>query len=85
LQLKPMAWQVLEGKPPYDVRSAQLAEQKLYLQGQLVKVPADVNSMRLIPTQVLPPAPVAAPAPAASPAPEPSANPAPPVTASPDA
>ena len=85
LQLKPMAWQVLEGKPPYDVRSAQLAEQKLYLQGQLVKVPADTNSMRLIPTQVLPPAPVAAPAPAASPAPEPSANPSPPVTASPDA
>ncbi len=85
LQLKPMAWQVVEGKPPYDVRSSRLAEQKLYLQGQLVKVPVDVNSMRLIPTQVLPPSPVAAPAPAASPAPEPSANPAPPVPASPDA
>ena len=80
LQLKPMTWQVLAGKPPYDVRSTQLAEHKLYLQGQLVKVPADANAMRLIPTQTPPPAPAAAPAVAPSPAP--SATPAP---ASPDA
>ena len=84
LQLKPMTWQVLAGKPPYDVRSTQLAEQKLYLQGQQVKVPADVNSLRLIPTQVLPPAPATAPAPAAAPEPAPSPNPAPPAPASPD-
>ena len=82
LQLKPMTWQVLAGKPPYDVRSTQLAEQKLYLQGQLVKVPADANAMRLIPTQALPPAPAVAPAPSAAPAPAPSAAPTP---ASPDA
>lgn len=77
LQLKPMTWQVLAGKPPYEVRSAQLSEQKLYLQGQLVKVPADANSMRLIPTQTLPPAPAVPSAPEAAPAPAPSANPAP--------
>jgi transcriptional regulator with XRE-family HTH domain len=82
LQLKPMTWQVLAGKPPYDVRSTQLAEHKLYLQGQLVKVPTDANAMRLIPTQVPPPAPAAAPAPSAAPAPAPSTTPAP---ASPDA
>ena len=82
LQLKPMTWQVLAGKPPYDVRSTQLAEHKLYLQGQLVKVPADANAMRLIPTQAPPPAPAVAPAPSAAPAPAPSTTPAP---ASPDA
>jgi len=82
LQLKPMTWQVLAGKPPYDVRSTQLAEHKLYLQGQLVKVPADANAMRLIPTQALPPAPAVAPAPSAAPAPAPATTPTP---ASPDA
>jgi hypothetical protein len=82
LQLKPMTWQVLAGKPPYDVRSTQLAEHKLYLQGQLVKVPADANAMRLIPTQAPPPAPAVAPAPSAAPAPAPATTPAP---ASPDA
>ena len=82
LQLKPMTWPVLAGKPPYDVRSTQLSEHKLYLQGQLVKVPADANAMRLIPTQALPPAPAVAPAPSATPAPAPSAAPTP---ASPDA
>ncbi|MEO0314145.1 MAG: hypothetical protein RI928_601 [Pseudomonadota bacterium] len=81
LQLKPMTWQILAGKPPYDVRSTQLAEHKLYLQGQLVKVPANANTMRLIPTQALPPAPAAAPAPSEAP----SATPAPAATASPDA
>lgn len=85
LQLKPMTWQVLAGKPPYDVRSTQLAEHKLYLQGQLVNVPADAKTMRLIPTQNLPPAPAVAPAPSAAPPPAPSATPAPPPPASPDA
>jgi cytoskeletal protein RodZ len=85
LQLKPMTWQILAGKPPYDVRSAQLSEHKLYLQGQLVSVPANANTMRLIPTQALPPAPTVAPAPSNAPAPAPSATPAPPATTSPDA
>lgn len=76
LELKPMAWQVLAGKPPYDVRSTQLTEQKLYFQGLQVKVPADTNAMRLIPTQNLPPAPATAPPPAAAPAPAPVTDPA---------
>jgi transcriptional regulator with XRE-family HTH domain len=85
LQLKPMTWQVLAGKPPYDVRSTQLAEQKLYLQGLQVKVPADAKAMRLIPTQNLPPAPAVAPSPAAAPPPAPAPNPAPQAPSSPDA
>ena len=85
LQLKPMTWQILAGKPPYDVRSTQLAEHKLYLQGQLVKVPANVNRMRLIPTQALPPAPAAKPAPSEAPSETPSAAPTPAASASPDA
>lgn len=68
VMLKPMVWQVVAGKPPYDVRAAQLADHKLYLQGQLVRVPADASALRLIPTRVLPPPPVAAPAPASEPA-----------------
>lgn len=86
--LKPMIWQVFAGKPPYDVRSAQLADHKLYLQGQLVKIPADASILRLVPTQALPPAPVASPAPApapASPANTPSATPAPASAPNPDA
>jgi transcriptional regulator with XRE-family HTH domain len=85
--LKPMIWQVVAGKPPYDVRAAQLADHKLYLQGQLVRVPADSSALRLIPTQALPPAPAAAPAPASEPAnaPTPSATPAPPTPTNPDA
>jgi hypothetical protein len=72
LTLKPMVWQVFAGKPPYDVRSAQLIDHKLYLQGQLVKIPADAQIMRLIPTQALPPAPAPNPTPSAAPAPAPS-------------
>lgn len=97
LTLKPMTWQVFAGKPPYDVRSAQLADHKLYLQGQLVKVPADAITMRLIPTQALPPAPTtqttpvtstaptAAPAPANAPTPSATPAPAPSSAPSPDA
>ena len=75
LAIKPMTWQVVAGKPPYEVRAAQLADHKLYLQGQLVKIPADAVALRLVPTQTLPPAPVAAPAPA--PAADPASSPAP--------
>lgn len=87
LTLKPMTWQVYAGKPPYDVRSAQLANHKLYLQGQLVKIPADASVLRLVPTQALPPAPTIAPSPASTTddAPTPSANPAPSSAANPDA
>ena len=78
LTLKPMTWQVVAGKPPYDVRAAQLADHKLYLQGQLVRVPADASTLRLIPTQALPPpAPAAVPAPASEPANEPTPSAAP--------
>ena len=87
LALKPMTWQVFAGKPPYDVRAAQLADHKLYLQGQLVKIPADVSALRLIPTQALPPAPTLAPAPENPPgnAPTPSVTPAPSTSPNPDA
>lgn len=87
LTLKPMTWQVFAGKPPYDVRSAQLADHKLYLQGQLVKIPADASTLRLIPTQVLPPAPTATPSPANAPVntPTPSTTPAPSSSPNPDA
>lgn len=61
LTLKPMIWQVFAGKPPYDVRAAKLSDQKLYFQGQLVKVPTDTDHLRLIPTQALPPAPATTP------------------------
>lgn len=87
LTLKPMIWQVFAGKPPYDVRAAQLADHKLYLQGQLVKIPADASTLRLIPTQALPPAPTAAPAPGNAPAnaPAPATAPAPSTQPNPDA
>lgn len=81
LTIKPMTWQIFAGKPPYDLSGTQLADHKFYLQGQLVKVPADANSLRLIPTRALPPPP--APAPAAAPSTNPT--PAPPSSASPDA
>lgn len=94
LAIKPMTWQVVSGKPPYDVHSAQLADHKLYLQGQQVRVPADALTMRLIPTQVLPPAPSTQTAPSATtgptaaPAPDnaptPSANPVPSSATNPD-
>jgi transcriptional regulator with XRE-family HTH domain len=83
LTIKPMTWQIFAGKPPYDLSGTQLADHKFYLQGQLVKVPADANNLRLIPTQTLPPAPAPAPAPAAAPATNPP--PAPASSASPDA
>jgi transcriptional regulator with XRE-family HTH domain len=81
LTIKPMTWQIFAGKPPYDLSGTQLADHKFYLQGQLVKVPADANSLRLIPTRALPPSP--APAPAAAPSTNPI--PAPPSSVSPDA
>lgn len=75
LTLKPMVWQVFAGKPPYEVRSAQLRDHKLYLQGHLVRVPADTQTMRLIPTQIPPPAPNPTPTAAPASAPSSSENP----------
>lgn len=75
LSLKPMTWQVFAGKPPYDVRSAQLADHKLYLQGQMVKIPADAHILRLIPTQNLPPAPTSTMTPTVAPSPAPAVTP----------
>ena len=75
LTLKPMVWQVFAGKPPYEVRSAQLRDHKLYLHGHLVRVPADTQTMRLIPTQIPPPAPNPTPTAAPASAPSSSENP----------
>ena len=50
IELKPMVGQALIGKPPYVVRSAQLAQIEMYLQGFRVKIPAQTDSMKLIPT-----------------------------------
>ena len=56
LSLKPMVGQAFSGKPPYTVRSADLARMDLFMQGLKVKVPADANTLKLIPsTQPAPP------------------------------
>jgi len=49
LNLKPMAGQAFTGKPPYTVRSIDLAKLDIYLQGMRVKIPAETEVMRLIP------------------------------------
>ena len=56
LSLKPMAGQAISGKPPYLVRSAEFSKIEMYLQGLRVKVPADAETLRLVPTST--PAPV---------------------------
>lgn len=50
IELKPMVGQAVGGKPPYVVRSSQLAQIEIYLQGFRVKIPAETESMKLIPT-----------------------------------
>ncbi len=50
IELKPMVGQAVSGKPPYVVRSSQLAQIEIYLQGFRVKIPAETDSMKLIPT-----------------------------------
>ncbi len=50
IELKPMVGQALNGKPPYIVHSGQLAQIEIYLQGFRVKIPAETDSMKLIPT-----------------------------------
>ena len=58
IELKPMVGQVVGGKPPYVVRSSQLAQIEIYLQGFRVKIPSETEAMKLIPTSQ--PAPVEA-------------------------
>ncbi len=53
--LKAMSGQAFAGKPPYTVRSDNLATMEIYLQGLRVRVPADAESLRLVPTQVTAP------------------------------
>ncbi len=50
LSLKPMVGQAVSGKPPYTVRSSELPRMELFMQGLKVKVPADVDALKLIPT-----------------------------------
>jgi cytoskeletal protein RodZ len=64
IELKPMVGQAVGGKPPYVVRSSQLAQIEIYLQGFRVKIPSETEAMKLIPTSQ--PAPVEATEPAAS-------------------
>ncbi len=51
LILKPMVGQSFTGKPPYIVRSSQLALVEMYLQGVKVKVPEQSNAIRLVPSR----------------------------------
>ena len=50
LSLKPMVGQAISGRPPYTVRSADLPKMDLYMQGLKVKVPADADTLKLIPS-----------------------------------
>ena len=62
LSLKPMVGQAFSGKPPYTVRSSDLARMDLFMQGLKVKVPSDASTLRLIPTnQPAPPEASASP------------------------
>lgn len=58
--LKPNIGQAFTGKPPFLVRADELASVDIYLQGMRARVPSDVQALRLIPTNALPPAEVAA-------------------------
>ena len=62
LSLKPMVGQAFSGKPPYTVRSSELARMDLFMQGLKVKVPSDASTLRLVPTnQLAPPEAAASP------------------------
>ena len=50
ISLRPMVGQAFAGKPPYTVRSADLAKMDLFMQGLKVKVPADTEILKLVPT-----------------------------------
>ena len=50
VSLKPMVGQAVSGKPPYTVQSADLPKMDLFMQGLKVKVPADADTLRLVPS-----------------------------------
>ncbi len=56
IALKPNAGHAFAGKPPYLVRADGLAALDIYLQGMRARVPADAQSLRLVPTTVMRPA-----------------------------
>lgn len=53
--LKPNVGKVYAGRPPYLVQADGLASLEIYLQGMRARVPADAQSLRLVPTSVAPP------------------------------
>ena len=57
LSLKPMVAQSFVGKPPYVVRSSELAKIEMYMQGLRVKIPADAGALRLVPAREAAPPP----------------------------
>lgn len=57
LDLKPMTGHAFSGKPPYTVRSTQLAQLEIYMQGMRVKIPNQTEAMKLIPNQNTTPLP----------------------------
>lgn len=50
LSLKPMIGQAYAGKPPYTIRSADLPKMDIFMQGLKAKIPADTDTLRLIPS-----------------------------------
>jgi cytoskeletal protein RodZ len=50
VSLRPMVGQAFTGKPPYVVRSENLPNLEMYMQGLRVKVPGETEVIRLVPT-----------------------------------
>jgi cytoskeletal protein RodZ len=50
VSLRPMVGQAFTGKPPYVVRSENLPNLEMYMQGLRVKVPGETQVIRLVPT-----------------------------------
>ena len=57
INLKPKVGHAFAGKPPYTVRSVQLDQFEMYLQGIRVKVPSETEAMKLIATELSAPEP----------------------------
>ena len=57
INLKPKVGHAFSGKPPYTVRSVQLDQFEMYLQGIRVKVPSETEAMKLIATELSAPEP----------------------------
>jgi cytoskeleton protein RodZ len=53
--LKPNVGKAFAGRPPYVVQADELASLEIYLQGMRARVPADAQSLRLVPTSAAPP------------------------------